>query len=675
MLTADLYRRLLMQLSLSTLLLLTVGLVTVGLAWGEQPDTSTQRTLSIEFDPTTRALKGELQQHISQESRFRLLEGLRITSARRGDEALAVTQQADGRWYLPHKADRADSKIPVTLHWEGRLPASDNGSRHQVAVEGSLLPSRAGWYPHLDDSAASLRVTISVPAGQLAVATGSLIEEQHQTGQPYVAHFYHPHTREINIAAGPWHLREQKIDGVRLRTLFPKALNEAFGERYGEHAARQLALFQARLGPLPYDSFSIAASPAPIGVAFPGFTLLGERVIPLPFIPTTSLPHELMHAWWGAGVNVDYRSGNWAEALTTYLADYALAEQQDNAEAMRRRWLADLAALPTGQESALVAFRGGPDAAGRLIGYQHGAMLFHMLRQRIGDAAFDQGLRRFADEWMYRTADWQALIDAFSGAAGEPQDAFMMPWITQPGRPSLHLDSVDLATHDEGYQLSGTLTQRGVHDPWPLDVPLVVTTEEGQVNIRQPMHEEHLRFELVVASRPLSLAIDPGADLLRHPGPTPAILRQLMLDPDTRVLALDEALQPLAQHVLGRDAEALAAPVNRENIRHQPLLVIGSTEKVNAWQRRNDLDTPPQPLATAGAARFWMAPGTQIGLLSGNDARAITQLAAALRHHGQQSYVVQGKNGDTVQTGRWQTAESPLRVTFTKSDVESPISH
>ncbi|GEN29633.1 hypothetical protein HVA01_32790 [Halovibrio variabilis] len=647
--------------------LLLLGLLTAGFAWGESTDSSS-RTLIIQLDPTTRAIQGELRQHLSADASFHLLKGLTVTSAQRGDEALAITQDAEGRWHLAAGDDAAGSDLPVTLHWRGTLP--DTGQRHRIDVAGTFLPTRSGWYPQLGDTAGPLSLSVEVPDGQLAVGSGSLIEEQYDKGNRYLARFYHPRTREVAIAAGPWQLRERTVEGVQLRTLFPEKLDKAFAETYLQRAAEQLARFQARLGPLPYTSFSIAASPAPVGLAFPGFTLLGERVIPLPFIPHTSLPHELMHAWWGAGVGVDYPSGNWAEALTTYLADHDLAEQQGEAEAMRRRWLADLAALPASQESALVAFRGDADPAGRLIGYQHGAMLFHMLRQRIGDAAFDLGLRSIANEWMHHNADWQVLIDAFSQATGETQDAFFTPWLTRPGRPSLHLESVQVKRQESGYRLSGILVQRGQHAPWPLNVPLVVDTDAGQINHRQPMDGLRQPFELSMTARPRALEVDPAADLLRHPGSTPPILRQLTLDPTTRVLALDEAHRALAQRVLGREAEAIT-PFDALRDEGPPLLVIGTTDTLLEWRQANHLPAPPEPLETAEAARFWMLPGQPIGLLSGNDTDALAQLAATLRHHGQQSYVVQDGGGQTVRVGVWPMKKKPLRVSFTANDFSS----
>src|SRR5699024_8765979 len=132
-------------------------------------------------------------------------------------------------------------------------------------------------------------------------------------------HYHHPRSASIEVATGPWQLRERDVAGITLRTLFPATLDGAFADTYLTHAARYLEMFQARLGRFPFDSFTIAATPEPVGLAFPGFTLLGERVIPLPFIPHTSLAHEIMHAWWGTGVRLDHRQGNWSEALTTYL--------------------------------------------------------------------------------------------------------------------------------------------------------------------------------------------------------------------------------------------------------------------------------------------------------------------------------------------------------------------
>ena len=71
----------------------------------------------------------------------------------------------------------------------------------------------------------------------------------------------------------------------------------------------------------------------------PSFTLLGSRVIRFPFILHSSYPHEILHNWWGNSVYVDYDSGNWAEGLTSYLADHLIKEQRGGGSAYRRNVL------------------------------------------------------------------------------------------------------------------------------------------------------------------------------------------------------------------------------------------------------------------------------------------------------------------------------------------------
>ncbi|MGM1051226.1 MAG: M1 family metallopeptidase [Pseudomonadota bacterium] len=649
-----------------------------GPVWGEAP--GPERQLTLRLDPAQRHLAGELVQPLPAGGRFTLLEGLAVSDARCGGQALTLDRDPEGRWLVP-----ACPAQTITLRWQGRLESPERGARHAIAEAGTFLPTRGGWYPHLVEGAGPLWLAVHTPAGQRAVGSGSLIAEtpaespEQTTEQTTEAkdrsasrltRFYHPRTREVEIAAGPWALRERDVDGVTLRVLFPAALDAAFGERYLERAAQHLSAFQARLGRFPFESFSIAASPSPVGLAFPGFTLLGERVIPLPFIPDTSLPHEIMHAWWGAGVQVDYPSGNWAEALTTYLADHAVAETRGEDADLRRGWLLNLASLPASRQPALRGFRGGPDPAGRLIGYQHGALLFHMLRQRLGDASFDAALGDVATRWMHRTADWQALEAAFSDAAGEDLAPLLAAWRDRPGRPDLVLDEVRFAPGPDGGWLHGVLIQRGAHAPWPLDVPLVVDTDAGRVTRVQRMDSQRQSFAIPLAAEPRALEVDPDAHLLRHPGEPPSVLRRLLLDPETRLLALTPGrtaeLEGLAARTLGRPLEAL--PVDARWQDDAPHLVIGTTDEVIGWRRDQGLAAPPTPRETlerAGRARFWMHPEAPTGLLSGDDPEALVWLASRLRHHGQRSHLMLDDEGETRDVGTWPVASNPLRIEFT----------
>jgi len=51
-------------------------------------------------------------------------------------------------------------------------------------------------------------------------------------------------------------------------------------------------------------------------------------VVRLPFIPETSLGHEILHQWFGNLVYIDYAKGNWAEGLTTYLQTISMKREK-----------------------------------------------------------------------------------------------------------------------------------------------------------------------------------------------------------------------------------------------------------------------------------------------------------------------------------------------------------
>ncbi|MCE9661820.1 hypothetical protein LY622_00035 [Halomonas sp. M5N1S17] len=621
--------------------------------------------LSVWLEPSSRRIQGEMIVRPSPRmGTFRLDPGLEISEALVDDRALSLEESAVGRYRLamPPKAES------VTLRWSGVLNTA-NG-RSMVSPEGSLLAGDGVWYPQFAELGPfALHIEVQVPDGQRAVATGSLLGEPLADETGYRVRHYHPRTASIELAAGPWRERQRTVGGVRVRTLFPAELDDDHAETYLAHSGRYLAQFGERVGDYPYDSFTIAASPAPLGLAFPGFTLLGERVIPLPFIPHTSLAHELMHAWWGAGVRVDYPSGNWSEALTTYLADYHLDELRGEASDTRRRWLVDLAALPDTFDQPLVDFRGGRDPALRLMGYQHGAMLFHMLRQRIGDEAFDAGLKRFAARHMHATASWDDLAAAFSEAADEDLRDFLGAWRHKPGRPALSMAAVERRETETGWQVEGVLDQAGDHAPWPLLVPVVAETRSGPVRHDVALETRQARFSLSYDAEPLSLTVDPDHDLLRELDPAPFILRHVALHPESRLLVLPKALEAQGrewvQQALGRPLAPVVGEPSLEG--EAPLLVLGDAEDVATWLAEQALPEPSTALAARGEARMWTLPESRVVVVSAAEPGQLRRLVASLRHHQHRSYLVQDAEGDTLEAGTWPLDEAGLRVVFSSS--------
>ena len=306
-------------------------------------------------------------------------------------------------------------------------------------------------------------------------------------------------------------------EGVSLQAWL-RTPDEALATRYLDAAARQLALLEPVLGPYPYTKFALVENRAQTGFGMPSFTLLGDRVIRLPFIVNSSFPHELVHNWLGNGVYVDTAAGNWSEGLTTYLSDHALAERRGEGRAHRRKALMRIAVQTELHGGYPVTdFRARASALDSAIGYDRVMMLVHRLRRELGDQAFRAGMRHLVRERQFRFARFDELGTLL--AAGDPAGArqltaLLAPWLRRTDLPRLSLDEVE----QRAGQLVGVVRQSQQGTPFDLAVDVVATMVDGEL-VRQPLQlagEREASFALRVDGEVARLDVDPGAHALRH---------------------------------------------------------------------------------------------------------------------------------------------------------------
>lgn len=662
------------------LLALIVGLsfaislaTTTPLAAEPAPPTRLEKSISVTLDPAQRLISGTLVLRLPANAKaepltFRLAPGLTLERAEQAEEALDW-EKTDTSLY---RLKAPDPQLPLTLSWKGQL-ASQLPAGGYWSQDNLWLPGQLAWFPRLDSPAPfAADIEVSTPDSIESVVSGTWQGTSLQDDQR-LSQFSHPQARQLSLAAGRWQAATREVAGdgshsVKLRTLFPEKLNAAFADTYLEAAERALTLFQQRLGPYPYASFTMAASSRPIGFALAGFTLLGEQVIALPFIPHTSLPHELMHGWWGTAVQATPGQGNWSEALTTYLADYAMEAQQGEEGALRQRWLTDLNALPEADHLALQDFGYPRQAEDRLIGYQHGAMLFYMLEEQLGTSAFDSALSQLIDRHWFGQANWQALQDAFESTSGQNLDAFFNAWVQVPGRPTLSMDTPHLEEIADGFRVTFNLhqspDQAGTPShqdrQWPLRIPVALHYAEGKKQVRWlTLDSATQRFTLDTQARPRQLAIDPNYQVLRQLPNAPETLRELSLAADTRWLRLG-AYQALP---LPRGASELDDLP--DDLTTTPLWVIGTPEEIEQWGNAQGLKAPAQLPASqqqnTSHGQLWRQPDTQLGMISASSPQAAMRLMRGLRHWGSASYVMLTEDG--TRRGQWQT-EPALQHTF-----------
>ncbi|MBE9552527.1 MAG: M1 family peptidase, partial [Proteobacteria bacterium] len=567
---------------------------------------------------------------------FRLALWLEVEGLLLDGQGARATRAGD-TWRVP-LPDIGVHRIELRLR--GVVPPLPPGGQRGVSpsavsgAEGSYLSGYSGWVPVTDDDWTAYRLTIEVPAPYRAVATGRLEEEiLGETANRAVFAADYP-AEPPALFAGPYTVRERHEHGIRMRTYFHRELDE-LSAGYLDDAGRYLLRFQEQIGPYPFRDFHIISSPLPVGLGFPNLTYIGRMVLPLPFMRGRSLAHEVLHNWWGNGVAVDYAAGNWAEGLTTYMADYALAVEDGAGKALEMRlgWLRNYTALPADRDVPVTSFTSKRHDAGQVIGYDKVAFIFHMLRNELGEEVFTNGLRLFWQRQRFRVAGWLELRRAFEEAAGRDLAWFFDQWLRRTGAPRLNLGDIRMREGGNAFQV--TLTIRQDSPAYKLAIPVTIDTDAGQERRRIVLDAMETTATLNLNARPTAVHIDPEHDLFRRllPGEAPPILRDVTLAADAlTVIAADEAgADRVARQLAARllDTPVRLGPDDPSVLERAPLLIVGTAPRVEAFLARAGLDGVPDSLAGRGTARVWTARrgnGEPLLVVAADDVQALEAL-------------------------------------------------
>lgn len=631
--------------------------------------------LQVNLDPDTRSLS--VSDHVrvqgGGEVIFYLAANMILTGIQVNDQATAHSRNAETlRLNLGTAGEHH-----ILIEYRGRLsdlpklPGSIDSGPMIASGKGSYLSAASAWHPIIQDVGATYRVALTLPNTQKAVVPGRLIKEETGSGQYHAVFTSEIPTQGIVLIAGPFIVNEIRHGDIVLRTYFPPDLKE-LASGYLESTAGYIDQYTQSIGAYPFSSFNIVSGPLPVGLGFPGMTYIGERVLQLPFIRFTSLGHEVLHNWWGNGVEVDYEHGNWAEGLTTYMADYAFAGGRDESNFVRQRteWLRDYAALPPRRDHPVRSFISRSHDASQIIGYNKVAFIFHMLERRVGKEAFQQGIRNFWKLHKFQVAGWKDIQNAFEKVSGQNLGLFFDQWIDRSGAPRLVLSGLRYGSDS----ISFILSQPEL--PYSLNVPIRLVTKEGEKMYQAGIEGKASKVELPLSAPPVSISIDPDFDIFRRLDATeaPPILRDATLNSDTVVIfagqdnEMEQAAIELANRLL--DGPPKFADQSSGSLQERPILVIGQTLSVQQFLHKTNLPDTPKSLLGRGSARVWAARrldsnGTPHPLLviEANDNQALQALFRPLPHYGRRGYLVfQGRKA--IEDGVWPAQAGPLSVIF-----------
>jgi len=391
--------------------------------------------------------------------------------------------------------------------------------RAHVGEEGIYLGG-GYWYPQpaRDEGAAPALADFTLLAdpveGMELVASGerdaesSRLTDRITWRSPYML-------AEMVLVGGPHEVHRATHRGVDIAIhLKPSQAEQAAG--LIEAVKRNLDRYEPLIGPYPAKQYSIVDNFFSSGFAFPCFTLLSSAVIDMGQRSQTThgyLDHEFLHSWWGNGVHVDPKDGNWCEALATYGANYygfVLDGKEADARRKRRNYSHFLSRIKPEDDKPLGTF-GQKGGCNRQIAYDKGAMVFHMLARKMGQDNFWAAARKLNGQFLGRYASWDDIRRVCEEQSGMNLERFFQQWVRGSGAPKLLIDHP--VYHSADRSVTFTLTEGD--KPFEIDAPIRLNGPGGAADLSVKLDQPSVEHTMTVDSPPHTIEADPDYNVFR----------------------------------------------------------------------------------------------------------------------------------------------------------------
>jgi hypothetical protein len=290
--------------------------------------------------------------------------------------------------------------------------------------------------------------------------------------------------------------------------------------------AASLQFFSAKFGPPSLKTLTVAPIPGTTGQGFPGLiylstlSYLDEAQRPQnaqnarlkTFFTDLMVAHEVAHQWWGNVVGIQGYQDEWImEALAQYSALLWL-EKKRGGDAFQTE-LANFRTELLDAADGKIIDSSGPLTWGyrlegarnleayRIITYEKGAWVMHMLRRRMGDQRFFQMLTELRRRFQFKTLathDLQDLVKEFASKPGTPADppptladridSFFDSWVRSTGIPSVRV-RYETSGRAPSVRVSGSIvyeqsSERGVFSDFETELPLDIQLANGMRRIQ-----------------------------------------------------------------------------------------------------------------------------------------------------------------------------------------------
>jgi len=412
----------------------------------------------------------------------------------------------------------------ITVKYGGLLLSAEgspveNLKLAYIGTEGSYLLYAGRWFPVSEYAvgrfAASMSIT--VPSDEIVIGSGKPSAPAREAGKVTYAYRYEQPSFPGTVIAGRYVVQPATAVGADI-TLYMKPGHEGFAANYGDAAAKIMAFYSEKFGPLPNGHLDIAEieDGTVNGYSAPGMIALASRLFSTQ-VKFQQLAQQISYQWWGGMVSPASRNDFFLEdGLATYSA--ALYVQDASGETAFEDQMRDteIGAL-THEEVVAIAQSGQlheytPEYES--IVFEKGAMVLHMLRWVISDEAFFKTLQAMCQQYAWKSISTDEFQKLAETASKQELTYFFAQWLTSTGVPQFKRTWAVYRTA-KGYQVVGKIQQD--LDLFRMPVEVRIETEATRpVTDRVQMVGTTADFTVNIRTRPTRVVVDPASRILKY---------------------------------------------------------------------------------------------------------------------------------------------------------------
>jgi aminopeptidase N len=400
-------------------------------------------------------------------------EGLRIRRASiltgATSATVRVTQTAPSLIAIDLPAPLAVGSARLEIEYNGDITRTDehalfsqeeNGRRYAITDMEPVYARRV--FPCFDEPSfkAPWQLTLTVPAGNLALSNGPVLRESPADGGWRTIEFAATPPLSsylIAFAVGPYELVDAGRAGrnqVPIHVAVPAGMSSASAP-VARVAGELLERLERWFGtPYPFSKLDLVTIPvssfAMENAAM--ITFARHLILPPPSGPSleferdmaSALFHEMAHQWFGDMVTMSWWDDAWLnEAFATWLSERMLAEWRPQwsqgvgpidirRDAMDEDALASARSVRQPIESTDDIFNAFDE-----ITYKKGASVLSMFESFLGASQFHAGVTQYLKQHAWSNASAGDFVAAMSTATGSDLARAWSDFLDRPGTPSL----------------------------------------------------------------------------------------------------------------------------------------------------------------------------------------------------------------------------------------------